>query len=313
MTTDNHHLPEARNSFLDAIKGTESDTAVLKDLLEDLKSSNPALFAPYATKDEVDAIDTAPLHWTEQYFSTQIWYARKNFSHERLEHLIQVRELFRQEGRKGFMPTPQNMSDDMPPVTDTSYTPSINLRKFVEEGDVSTLQTALIVELENSRLDARDLRNAMAWTKARVPGLFEPYAEKAFARGFEHDRTQWTQEYYGKQVVFLDTNFSEERFLHLIDVREHLRQQAPVKATPAARPAPAARAPAASTAPAASAGPRPASGPSSAKAGAQQQQQQQRRTSTPTAQPGLSPAMRAALLVGGAVAVVVIVLLAMRK
>jgi hypothetical protein len=306
MTTDNHHLNEVRKSFLDAIKGAENDTAVLQDLLEHLEYSNPALFAPYATRDETDAIDTAPLRWNDQYFSTQIWHARRNFSRERLEHLIQVRELFRQEGRKGFTPKPQNTSDDMPPRTDTSYTPSSNLRKFVEEGDVSTLQTALIVELENSRLDASDLRNAMAWIKARVPGLFEPYAEKAFARRIERDRTQWTQEYYGTQVVFLDTNFSEERFLHLIEVREHLRQQAPVKAAPAARPAPAPAAPAASTA---SAAPRLASRPS----GVQARAQQPHRTSTPTAQPGLSPAMRAALLVGGAVAIVVIVLLAMRK
>ncbi|TQK03446.1 hypothetical protein [Herbaspirillum sp. SJZ107] len=295
MTTENDHLLEVRKSFLDAIKSTESDTTALQDLLEDLESSNPVLFAPYATKDEADAIDSAPLRWNVQYFSKQIWHARRNFSRERLEHLIRVRELFRQDGRRGFMPKPQNTSDDMPPGTDTSYTPSSNLRKFVEEGDLSTLQTALIVELENSRLDALDLRNAMAWTKASVPGLFEPYAEKAFARGIERDRTQWTQEYYGTQVVFLDTNFAEERFLHLIEVREHLRQQAPVKAAPPARPA---------------AAPRPAPRPSGAQARAPQQPH---RTSTPTGQPGLSPAMRAALLVGGAVAIVVIVLLAMRK
>jgi hypothetical protein len=301
MSTDTRLL-EIRSAFLQAIKETDTDTAVLHAMLQDLRSSTPVLLEPHVDEDEKLAIDEEPLHWNESYFSRRLWSATKNFSHERLAHLIQVRELFRQEGRKGFMPTPQDTNQDMPAETDTTYTPSTNLRKFVEEGDVATVQMALIVELENSRLDARALRSAMAWAKARVPGLFEPYTEKAFARGLDLDRAQWTQEYYGTQVVFLDTNFSEERFQHVIEVREYMRQRARHSAPPAK--------PAMAPAPSAAASPRQSAKSAGAQARAPQTSQ---RVATPTGQAGLSPAMRAALLVGGAVAVVVIVLLVMRK
>jgi len=308
MSTDTRLL-EIRNAFLQAIKETDTDTSVLQAMLEDLKSSTPLLFEPHVEEDEEMTIETAPLHWTESYFSRQLWSAKTNFSHERLVHLIQVRELFRQEGRKGFMPTPRETNQDMPAETDTTYIPSANLRKFVEEGDVPTLQMALIVELENSRLDARALRSAIAWAKARVPGLFEPFSEKTFTRGLDRDRAQWTQEYYGTQVVFLDTNFSEQRFQHVIEVREYLRQQAPQHAAAPAKPA-SAPPPAAASPAAVATLPRQAARPAGTSARAPQPPH---RAPTPTGQPGLSPAMRAALLVGGAVAVVVIVLLAMRK
>lgn len=305
MTTENNNLLKIRKSFLDALNDPQSDTGLLREMLKELKGSYPGIVVAYAFEDDQDAIKTSASNWNEQYFSRHKKLAERNFAQERLDHLLQVRELFRQQGRKGFMPGGRNAASDSAPAIDNAYSPSNNLRKFAEDGDVPTMRTALIVELEDSRRDASTLRAALAWAKSRVPGLCEPYAEKSFARAIERDRREWTEDYYDTQVVYLDTNFAEERFLHLVDVREHLRQQGAAK--PAARAAPA-RPSAPTRAPASA--PRPAAQPASAPACPTPPPH---RSPPPPARAGMSHAMMAALLIGGAIAAVVILMLAFRK
>jgi hypothetical protein len=305
MTTDTNNLHKMRKSFLDALNDPQSDTGLLSSTLKELKATFPGIMVAYAAEDDNDAINTTPSSWNEQYFSRQKKLAERNFSQERLDHLMQVRELFRQQGRKGFVPDARNAAADPAPARDNGFAPSTNLRKFVNEGDVAAIRMALTVELEDSRRDVRSMRAALAWAKSRVPGLCEPYAEKAFARGIERDRQQWTEDYYGTQAVFLDTNFSEERYLHLVDVREHLRQQG--SARPAAPVAPARPAAPARTSASAS---RPTVQPAAAPA---RPAQAPHRSPPPSARPGMSPVMLAALLIGGALAAVVILMLAFRK
>lgn len=292
MTTDTNKLALARKSFLDALNDPQADTTLLQEMARTLKAGSPDIFVAHAAGDNLDPIATTPELWNEQYFSQQKKLAERNFSLERVEHLIQVRDRFRRDGRKGFVAKPPP-SSSQGSGAGAAYTPSRNLKKFVEEGDLTTVRTALTVELEDHRIGARELRAALAWAKARVPDLCEPYSEKAFARAIEHDRRQWTTEYYNKQTVYLDTNFSEERFLHLIELRDHLDQ----KAAPTAKPAPAAA-------------PRPASSSTGAHA---RPGQQGSRQAPPTGRGGLSPTMLAALLVGGALAALVVLILALRK
>jgi hypothetical protein len=296
MTTDTNKLVLARKTFLDALNDPQADTTLLQDMAQTLKAGSPDIFVAYAAGDNLDPIATTQEKWNEQYFSQQKKLAERNFSLDRIEHLIQVRDRFRRDGRKGFVARPQPaFSRDS--GASAAYTPSRNLRKFVEEGDLTTVRTALTVELEDDRTDACELRAALAWAKARVPGLCEPYSEKGFARAIEHDRQQWTTEYYNKQMVYLDTNFAEERFLHLIELRDHLNQKDAGKPVPPARPAPAAA-------------PRPA--PPSAGAHARPRQQASR-PAPPPGRGGLSSTMLAALLVGGALAALVVLILALRK
>lgn len=298
MTIDTNKLAIARKSFLEAINNPQTATALLRKMADELRTAQPELFMPYVADENRDAIKPEPLHWNDQYFSQQKKVAERNFSFERLEHLLQVRERFRQEGRKGFVADAQPAPADARSDSNTGYNPSINLRKFVEEGDLTTLRTALIVELEDKRLDANTLRAALAWTRTRVADLCEPYGEKAFARAIVQNREQWSADYYGLQAVYLDTNFSEERFLHLIEVREYLRRQSSIRTAPDSKPLKGSN-----LAPAR--GPRLHDEPS---------------PSPPPSRPtpahnrhSLSPVMRAALLIGGALAAVVILILALRK
>ena len=184
------------------------------------------------------------------------------------------------------------------------FKPSNNLRKFVEEGDLETVRMALNVALEDSRQDASSLRAVLEWTRSQLPGLCEPYTEKAFARAIERDQQQWTRDYYNKQVVYLKTNFAEDRYLHLIDVREHLRQQGMPKPAPTSRPEPTQ----AAAAPRHAAAPRP-----SAQFAADDAPARPQPASPVPNQQGRSPVLLAALLLGGALAAVVILILVLRK
>ena len=310
MTTDTNRIASTRKHFLAALNDPQLDTALLHSMVKELKTTQADLLVPYLADDNYDPIQGNPSKWNDQYFSQQKTFAQRNFSLERLEHLIQVRERFRQEGRKGFVAKAQTAAAARHAQPGDGFRPSNNLAKFVEEGDLATVRTALGVDLEDSRLDAQALRAALAWAKSCLPGLCEPYTEKAFARAIEHDRQKWTRDYYNKQVVYLDTNFAEERYLHLTEVREYLRQQGTPKpaSAPASRPVPA-PAPAAAT-PRPAAAPRPAATPAADETPARPQPQPPR--PAPGRQ-GLSPVLLAALLIGGALAAVAILILVLRK
>lgn len=292
MNNDTNRLTNARKSFLAALNDPQVDTPLLRSMVKEMKATQADLLVPYLANDNYDPIQANPLTWNDAYFSQQKKYAERNFSTERLEHLIYVRERFRQDGRKGFVAKPQAVPAAPREQAGNGFRPSSNLRKFVDEGDLATVRMALNVDLEDSRLDASTLRASLAWTQSRLSGLCEPYTEKAFARAIEHDRQQWTRDYYNKQVVFLNTNFAEERFLHLVDVREHLRQQPEAKPAPVSKPAALA-----AIKPPSASGFHQATQPAAAA----------------PIRPGLSPVLLAALLLGGALAAVATLILVLRK
>ncbi|ANB75678.1 hypothetical protein AYM40_25420 [Paraburkholderia phytofirmans OLGA172] len=305
MNTIDTTVNNARREFLLALDETQVTGEFLMQFLVQAENATPNLLDSYVADEMLADIDTARSNWDVEYYRRQKRCAGYNFSKERLEHLIAVRDYFRQEGYKGFVPQAASSggvgSDKVSQArrfegTPSAYRPSSNLKKFVDEGDLLTIRTALRFELNDSRVSGHDLQNALAWAKGQLPGLCESYAEKHFARAIDPDRNQWLPEYYNNQTVYLKTNFSEERFLHLVEVREHLRQLgvegfAPVAsiATPSTQspqPAPRQRA-AQPTADQASSTPSPESR---------------------TARPELNPIFKIALLFGGALAAVVVYL-----
>jgi len=217
-------IEKARKQFLTALDDTQCDTDVLQKIMDALQQT-PGVMEAHKVDAVTRAIDVDPVSWNPDYFSRQKVFAARNFSTERLEHLIKVRDVFRQRNEKGFTPTVAASHVRKAPMSSASsdYQPSSNLKKFVEEGDLLTTRTALRLELNDRRLDGAELLAALGWIKDSVSGIFEVFSEGAFARELVADQNKWTEDYYDLQVTYLKTNFSEKRFLHLIDVREHLR------------------------------------------------------------------------------------------
>ena len=294
MTTNATMIGKVREQFLTALDDTQVSTELLKQLV-DAAQQSPGVMDTHEVNGITRAIDVDPVSWTPDYFSRQKFFATRNFSKERLEHLIQVRDVFRQRNEKGFTPTVAASHARKAPMNSASfdYQPSSNLKKFVDEGDLLTIRTALRLELNDRRLDGAELHAALAWVKGSVPGIFEAISEGAFARELVADHNQWTEDYYDLQITYLKTNFSEKRFLHLIEVREHLRNSA-IKGFASTK----------------TTEPKKASGTHSAPSAAQAPCANSRQA-IPESAPERNPAFKAALLIGGAIAAVVVFLVAL--
>lgn len=294
MTIPATMIGKVRDQFLTALDDTQVSTELLKQLVRAAEQS-PGVMDTHEVDSITRAIDVDPVSWNPDYYSRQKFFAARNFSKARLEHLIQVRDVFRQRNEKGFTPTVAASPARKAPMNSTSfdYQPSSNLKQFVDEGDLLTIRTALRLEFNDRRMDGAELHGALAWTKDNVPGIFESFSEGAFARELVSDHNQWTEDYYDLQVTYLKTNFSEKRFVHLIEVRELLRNSAVEGFASTKATAPKQTFGTHSASPAAQA-PRPNS-----------------RQSTPASAPERNPAFKAALLIGGAIAAVVVFLVAL--
>lgn len=100
-----------------------------------------------------------------------------------------------------------------------------NLHRFIERGQVPEIRTALRLSLNNKNLTEAAFSKEVTLTEKRVPGLFDPYSEKAFSREMSNDSSGWDEKYYDTQIVYLKTNFSKERLLHCLRVRLFLNKE----------------------------------------------------------------------------------------
>jgi hypothetical protein len=225
MNQINSDLNKSRKAWFDAINDREYDKSRLLQKLQQEKENNSELFVEYVADESIEAIDTDSSEWTEKYFIQQKKFAELNFSERRLDHLISVREHIRQQNCKDFSPRSRRNESSDRQVATSAYRPTDNFNNIVAEKDVRAVRTFLRMELNDIRIDSQTLRDALSWVKLSLPNLFEAYVEKAFAGAIDQDCNNWTVEYYSTQKVYLKANFAETRFLHLIDVRQHLRKQ----------------------------------------------------------------------------------------
>lgn len=306
-----------RQSFLSSLKDVQPETELLQQLLIELETNRPELLVKYEPEGNSDDIVDDELNWNEKYYSQQMLLAEHNFSHRRLKHLIDVRDYFRQQGIRGFVPkmarTAQPLAEKTGPVL-SAFIPSENLKKFVTEGDLLTIRTALRVELDDNRIATDALRASLIWTKNQVPGLCENYTEKAFARAIELDRSRWTPDYYYGQIAYLKANFSEKRYQHLVDVRDLLCKDKVEGFVAIAPKAKSATTQASSVASPAKYQDRQSQHyTSSASSNSKHQQGQSQHDKSSGSGHERNPYFKTALMIGGAIAALVVYLLAMVK
>lgn len=240
-------LKAMRLNLLKALDDRRYGTEDLNAVLAEIQDKAPSLFMPHDNLDD-DSINEDKLMWHQdnyRYYVRQKKAAERNFSEARWQHLLAMRTYFRQKGYKGFAPLSPSESTIQPPERNhnmSQYQPSENLERTVKVGDVIGIRVALQHEMGNMRLSQQDLIGAADWVEARKREIFLPYEEKKFTRPIDPQREAWNVNYHDSQVVSLENNFSKERFLHVLEVREHLRQRGeprfmPPKDTPKAKAA----------------------------------------------------------------------------
>ena len=105
----------------------------------------------------------------------------------------------------------------------SGYTPDSKLELSVWQGNTAMVRAVLQAILNNNIYPDDEINNALEWTNEHLKGLFEdshPEIEPQVS-----DRSKWDADYYYMQETAVGDNFSRDRFLHLIEIRNHLREK----------------------------------------------------------------------------------------
>ncbi|MBO1929807.1 hypothetical protein J4731_22400 [Providencia rettgeri] len=101
----------------------------------------------------------------------------------------------------------------------TGFTPSGSLSNSVNSGDLSSARISLFMEMNDKHLSTKEIIQAIAWVLSEYPTLFVDYEENAYSQKMEQDETTWDSHYYHTQELYATSNFSSERILHMVAVR----------------------------------------------------------------------------------------------
>ncbi|EJC6798671.1 hypothetical protein RGL59_004417 [Vibrio parahaemolyticus] len=245
---------EFKAKIIDFIKSRDFKAELLRQTLCELPKDKLALFEEYRADSTTDPISDDFFKWEREggaYFALQLHMTVKNFCLKRIEHLIQVKSHLTEFGIAGFSrPAPNSatsheevkstkentMSTDFSSVDLTGFTPSRSLSNSMNSGDLSAVRVSLFMQMNNKRLSNREVTQAIAWALSKYPTLFVAYEENAYSQKMDFDTAQWSKDYYHMQKVYASGNFSLERIRHMVAVREHVFEIAQNDARPVTLP-----------------------------------------------------------------------------
>lgn len=254
LVVPNLTAAEFKAKIIGFIKSRDFKAELLRQTLSALPDDKCALFEEYRVNSTTDPISEDSYKWEREggsYFALQLHMAEENFCLERLEHLIQVKSHLTERGIAGFSrsvssstinheeakSTKENtMSADFSSVDLTGFTPSRSLSNSVNSGDLSSIRISLFMEMNDKRLSTAVINQAIAWTLSKYPTIFVVYEENAYSQQMEQDKVKWDSHYYHKQELYATSNFSLERIRHMVAVREHVFTIAQDDVRPATEP-----------------------------------------------------------------------------
>ena len=225
QNVDNKITHEIKTEFIAFLRNREISPEILRQATDTLKNEKPELFQKLNSD---DAFSEDKSEWVlSGYFDKQVYFCEKNFSIERIDHVIAVKSHCIEQGIAGFSSTTQHLSDSerkntVNPFNNIDlkgYIPSPALQKHTDSGDLSNIRNALFMELNDKRISTVQIRQAIAWVLKKKNNLFVPHEVNANARAMNMDTSQWDRDYYGMQEVFASSNFSQERLSHMVEVR----------------------------------------------------------------------------------------------
>ena len=210
-----------------------------------IENSTMTLFDSYSVSTFFQAIDENTANWTKDYFAMQLVYLNKNFSRERLLHLANVhRVLFASTPSKqaveqltieNVKPVAEQINNTISNSVDVSnkvlaqYDAPQQLADLIQKGDLDQARAILIADLNDSKLNAQDVLQMGMYAESQNKAIFEDYKISAFAKEIDENTANWNADYFSMQLVYLNKNFSRERFLHLVNVNQALFAKAEQK------------------------------------------------------------------------------------
>ena len=238
---DSKSPSEIKKEFVAFLQNRDISPEILRQALKTLEQEKPELLEPYQPLSSDEDIVESNNEWLlTGYFDKQVYLCKKNFSRERIDHVLSVKSHCIEKGIAGFSssafyPSNSERNTTMNPFKNIDlkgYNPSPSLQKYLEKGDLSNIRNALFMEMNDKRITQNQIKQAFAWVLKHKSNLFVPYGESANARAMNTDSTQYDQNYYGMQEVYASSNFSWERLSHMVEVRGQVFNIAKTADTP---------------------------------------------------------------------------------
>lgn len=252
MSEQNLPLQDVRNNILQAIADITVAMPDIAALLERESSIRDDLFEGH--DDVIEEVSGRKLDWSSRYFHAHLEVAKRgHFSEQRVRHLVEVREYLSSRNHKGFsipankvsintdIAEPDGESVDIPKRPVENPVSSVLPRKGADMNNPGNgradipphiaeaireprlARTALEHLFHDSDLSDADLEKIFLWARGNVQGLLDEYEENVFSKGMAAETELWNHDYFLSQLGYLEANFCEKRFLHLIAVRAYLR------------------------------------------------------------------------------------------
>ncbi|KAF0811002.1 hypothetical protein A167_00034 [Alcanivorax sp. S71-1-4] len=252
MRKQNLPLQDVRNDILQAIADITVAIPDIEALLERESSVSDDLFEDH--DDVIEEVSERKIDWNSRYFHAHLEVAKRgHFSERRVRHLVDVREYLSSRNHKGFSvaankvpintdiakpdgngvgtlksPVENSVSPVLPgkgadmnnPGNDRADIPP-HIAEAIREPRLA--RTALEHLFYDSDMADPDLEKIFRWARKNVQGLLDEYEENVFSKGMNADTAFWSHDYFLSQLGYLEANFCEKRFLHLIAVRAYLR------------------------------------------------------------------------------------------
>nr|VVV06328.1 hypothetical protein AW0309160_03818 [Aliivibrio wodanis] len=224
-------INKCREVLIELLNSKTLPAQLLLEPIELLRSAKPSTFECYQFDEEMPEVSNIEIDWSAKYFDDYKARLESNFSYERYENLIRVKSQLERDGVKGFgikLSQIKNITKSTVQETITmkqlpsSYLPPENVKDSVSKGNIIYIRSAILALLTNNNVQWSELNNAVIWTLKQCHSLFDAHIEANYAKAINPNTSAWSADYYFEQEVYLNANFSEVRWLHLLEVRKCL-------------------------------------------------------------------------------------------
>ncbi|MBN6071297.1 hypothetical protein HYE53_09455 [Aggregatibacter actinomycetemcomitans] len=188
--------------------------------------------------------------WSEDYFNQKALDLDFNFSKELVSHLIEVKKYLQEKNMlkvitqsvENAVKLMQKSEDNFTLSTPVKpqavkkeefsakpellkFKPNEKLTKFLADNDVSKIRTYLMSMLNNRRIDLEGVFKSIWYVHQHKSSVFEEAENSAFVQDMDKNEASWNIDYFNQQQVYLNKNFTLDRLLHLVNVRETLMKK----------------------------------------------------------------------------------------
>lgn len=235
-----------RENLINSISDGSVNTNEIESILQEMPDSNFENF-----NDKIAPIETNENKWHENYFLEQLsTLNRREFSKKRAEHILKVKKYLQDNNIEGFRiddTVSENISnergvvgkriiednleennDDFLLDSDnllSKYIPANDLEQAIQQKYYQEIQLILDSNLNNYRMLITDIVKNILYVYKTLPEAFEGYKVDEITPAIQEIQEEWDTDYFYLQQSYLNHNFSMERLMHLINVREYFAQQ----------------------------------------------------------------------------------------